>query len=49
MFLEIVYVLAKRNNKWLRGFSMLGERLIKELNEAVQSKYNAKFDEKKEI
>jgi hypothetical protein len=49
VFLEVVLVLASKNNKWLRGFTVLGDRLIKELNEAVQTRYNSRWDDRREI
>lgn len=49
MFLEVVLVLARKNNKWLRGFTSLGDRLMKELNEAVQARYQPRFEDKREI
>jgi hypothetical protein len=48
VFLEVVLVLASRNSKWLRGFTALGERLIKELNEAVATRFGARWEERRE-
>lgn len=48
IFLEVILVLASKNNRWLKGFNTLGERLIKELNDAVQLKYTARPEEKRE-
>jgi len=47
LFLEIILVLAKRNNRWLKGFTTLGERIMKELNDAVQSRYTAKPEDRR--
>lgn len=41
-------VLASKNSKWLRGFTTLGDRLIKELNDAVHSRYNARWDDRRD-
>lgn len=51
VFLEVVLVLAKKNNKWLRGFTALGDRLMKELNDAVQTRYTPPLrpEERREI
>jgi hypothetical protein len=47
--LEIVYVLAKKNNRWLKGFITFGDRIMKELNEAVHVRYVPRTDEKREF
>ncbi len=47
IFLEVILVLASKNNRWLKGFNTLGERLIKELNDAVQYKYSVRPEEKR--
>jgi hypothetical protein len=49
LFLEIVLVLAKRNNRWLKGFTALAERLMKELNDAVQTRYSARPEDRREF
>lgn len=47
IFLEIIYVLAKKNNRWMKGFTTFGDKITKELNEAVHYKYNANPAEKR--
>jgi hypothetical protein len=49
LFLEIVLVLAKRNNRWLKGFTALAERLMKELNDAVQTRYSARPEDRRDF
>lgn len=49
VFLEVVLVLASRNSKWLRGFTALGERLIKELNDAVAARFGARWEDRREV
>lgn len=41
-------VLAKSNNRWLKNFTSLGERVMKELNDAVNTRYIAKIEDKRE-
>lgn len=41
-------VLAKSNNRWLKNFTSLGERVMKELNDAVNTRYMAKIEDKRE-
>lgn len=41
VFLEIIYVLAKKNSRWLKGFTTFGDKIMKELNEAVNTRYMA--------
>lgn len=43
VFLEVVLVLASKNSKWLRGFTALGDRLIKELTDAVQVRFSSRW------
>lgn len=37
-FLQIVFVLAERNNKWMRGQTSLADKLLNQLNLAIQNK-----------
>jgi len=47
IFLEVILVLAKSNNKWLKNLTSLGERIMKELNEAVQTRYLARPEDRR--
>mgnify|MGYP000327250703 CR=1 FL=1 len=47
IFLEIIYVLAKKNSRWMKGFTSFGDKITKELNEAVHAKSNASPSEKR--
>ena len=44
-FLHIVLILAERNNKWMRGQGTLAEKLLAQLNVAIQNRMK-KYEER---